>query len=260
MSHDAICNIVAFLHDHATMSNPSASPITVAPKPRLSIVMPVRNEAAGLNSALLALLPLLQRGAELIVVDGASSDDTLRVAQAFGNQRAAMVLSSAPGRALQMNAGARQARGEVLLFLHADTSLPAAADLLIDRALASGACVWGRFDVVIIGRSRWLKVIATTMNWRSRLSGIATGDQAMFVTRTAFERVGCFAEQALMEDIDLSARLKRVSAPACLRERVCTSGRRWDSRGACRTIALMWGLRLAYWLGVSPRRLVLWYR
>ncbi|MDB5891232.1 MAG: glycosyl transferase [Polaromonas sp.] len=226
--------------------------------PELSIIMPVLNEAAGIDTTLAALLPLRQRGAELVVVDGGSTDDTALRAAAHG----ACVLTSVPGRAAQMNAGARRAAGSVLLFLHADTVLPADADRLINSALSasSNRRVWGRFDVSITGRSGMLPVIAAMMNWRSRLTGIATGDQALFMTRAAFAAAGGFAAQPLMEDIDMSRRLRKLSPPACLRERVATSGRRWESRGVWRTVWLMWRLRFAYWRGVSPDRLARRYR
>ena len=161
-----------------------------------------------------------------------------------------------------MNAGAAQARADVLLFLHADTRLPPLADVLVLQAVQrsdKGAC-WGRFDVRIEGRPRMLRVVAALMNLRSRASGIATGDQAIFITREAFERVGGFPEQALMEDIEISRRLKRLGRPACLRARVCTSGRRWEQRGVWRTIVLMWRLRWRYWRGESPARLAEAYR
>lgn len=223
---------------------------------RLSIVMPVLNEAAGLGAALQALAPLLARGAELIVADGGSSDHSAALALAGGAQ-----LVNAPrGRALQMNAGAAQTRGEVLLFLHADTQLPASADTLISEALSSGLQVWGRFDVSINGRPRMLKLIAALMNLRSRRTGIATGDQGLFMTRAAFEAVGGFPAQPLMEDIEMSRRLLKLSRPACLTARVLTSGRRWESRGVWRTVLLMWRLRLAYWRGAAPERLAEWYR
>ncbi|WP_341914114.1 TIGR04283 family arsenosugar biosynthesis glycosyltransferase [Polaromonas sp. YR568] len=223
---------------------------------RLSIVLPVLNEAAGLGAVLQALAPLRARGAELIVADGGSSDHSAALAQASGAQ----LVNAARGRALQMNAGAAQARGEVLLFLHADTQLPADADVLIREALPSGSRVWGRFDVAITGRPRMLKLIAALMNLRSRLTGIATGDQAMFVTRAAFEAVGGFPAQPLMEDIEMSRRLLHLSRPACLRAKVQTSGRRWESRGVWRTVLLMWRLRFAYWRGVAPERLAELYR
>lgn len=207
----------------------------------LSVVVPVLNEAAGIRAALEALAPLRSRGHEVIVVDGGSSDRTLELAEGLCDR----VLRSPRGRALQMNAGARVANGDVLLFLHADTRLP------IDFRIPESS-VWGRFDVRIDGRHPLLKVVGWAMNLRSRLSGIATGDQAIFVRRDAFPG---FPEIALMEDVALSRLLKRRAAPACLRARVATSGRRWESRGVLRTIFLMWRLRLLYFLGVSPERL-----
>ena len=149
-----------------------------------------------------------------------------------------------------MNAGARVAGGDVLLFLHVDTILPEGADLMIEVAICGRCRVWGRFDVEIRGRPWMLRVVAALMNWRSRITGIATGDQAIFVARSAFESVGGFPDQPLMEDIELCKRLRVLSRPACLHARAVTSGRRWESRGVLRTIVLMWRLRWAYWRGV----------
>lgn len=215
--------------------------------------MPVLNESTGIVAALGALAPLRDRGAEVVVVDGGSSDGTRAAARPLADR----VLEAPRGRARQMNAGAAEAHGRTLLFLHADTRLPDAALPAIEEALRRRP--WGRFDVAIAGRSGWLPVIAASMNLRSRLSGIATGDQAMFVTREAFEAAGGFPDQPLMEDIELSKRLKRLGPPACLRARVATSGRRWDRHGVWRTILLMWRLRFDYWRGVPPARLVLRY-
>jgi rSAM/selenodomain-associated transferase 2 len=223
--------------------------------PRLSVIVPVLDEAAGIAATLQALALLRARGHEVIVADGGSSDGT--PARCAGLADA--VIAAPRGRARQMNAGAARAGGDVLVFLHADTRLPAEADTLIAQALAGGAH-WGRFDVRIEGRSAMLPVVATMMNARSRWTGIATGDQAIFVQRTPFERLGGYPDQPLMEDVELSRRLRAVGRPACLRERVVTSGRRWDSRGAWRTIVLMWMLRLRYWLGASPESLARAYR
>ncbi|MES2386056.1 MAG: TIGR04283 family arsenosugar biosynthesis glycosyltransferase [Pseudomonadota bacterium] len=223
---------------------------------RLSVVLPVLNEAAGLGTALQALAALRARGTEIIVADGGSSDHSAALARAGG----AHLVHAPRGRALQMNAGAAQATGEVLLFLHADTVLPEGADALVSEALASGAKVWGRFDVRITGRPRMLRLVAALMNLRSRATGIATGDQAMFMTRAAFEAVGGFPAQPLMEDIEMSRRLLRLSRPACLRAKVQTSGRRWESRGVWPTVLLMWRLRFAYWRGAAPERLADLYR
>ena len=220
------------------------------PASSLAIVMPVLNEAAGIEAALRALMPLMARGVRVLVADGGSADDTPARARRFGGVE---VIEAARGRAAQMNAGAQAASGaRVLLFLHADTTLPPDADRLIEQALAGGRHVWGRFDVRIAGRPRMLRVVAACMNVRSRWSGIATGDQALFMTRAAFDAIGGFPEQPLMEDIEMSKRLRTLSRPACLRERVITSGRRWESRGVWRTIVLMWRLRWAYWRGASP--------
>ncbi|MGF1548798.1 MAG: TIGR04283 family arsenosugar biosynthesis glycosyltransferase [Thiotrichales bacterium] len=216
---------------------------------RLSVIVPALNEAAGIRACLDRLQGLRQRGHELILVDGGSVDETPALAAPLVDR----VLGVPRGRARQMNAGAAAATGEVLLFLHADTRLPADAAEAITAALAFHD--WGRFDVVIEGRARILRVVARLMNLRSRLTGIATGDQAIFVRRTVFAAVGGYPDQPLMEDIALSSRLKRLGSPACLRARVVTSGRRWEQRGVWRTILLMWRLRLAYWIGVPAERL-----
>ncbi len=225
------------------------------PTTAISIVVPTLNEAAGIEAALLALAPLRQRGHEIVVVDGGSSDATAKVA-APGADR---VLATARGRARQMNAGAAVATHPVLLFLHADTRLPAGADEAIASALGGGAR-WGRFDVCIEGRPAMLRVVAWMMNRRSRLTGIATGDQAIFVERTLFEQVGGYPDQPLMEDIELSRRLRAHARPACLRQRVRTSGRRWEQHGVWRTMALMWRLRWRYWRGESAESLARAYR
>lgn len=223
---------------------------------RLSIIVPALNEAEQIEDTLLALQELRFSGAEVIVVDGGSIDDTVPLATPLADQ----VLNAPRGRAGQMNAGAAAASGDVLLFLHADTLVPDRADRLILAGLAASGSVWGRFDVRITGLSPMLKVIAQMMNWRSRLTGIATGDQAMFVRRDAFASVRGFPDQPLMEDIELSTRLKRLSPPLCLHSEVVTAGRRWEARGIWRTILLMWSLRLAYFMGVRPEVLAQCYR
>ena len=224
-------------------------------RPRLSIIVPVLDEAAGIAAALDALAPLRARGAEIIVVDGGSSDATV----VLSRPRADAVIDSPRGRARQMNAGAAVAQGGLLLFLHADTRLPPQADPLMQQALDRGAD-WGRFDVRIDGRPRMLRIVAAMMNLRSRLTGIATGDQAVFVRRELFARVGGFPVQPLMEDIELSKRLRRHARPACLRQTVITSGRRWEAHGVWRTIVLMWRLRWRYWRGTPAEVLAQWYR
>ncbi|MSQ52228.1 MAG: glycosyltransferase [Betaproteobacteria bacterium] len=214
----------------------------------LSVIIPVLNEAAGIRASLLALQPLRAQGHEIILADGGSSDGTLDL----GGDLVDALVEGPRGRATQMNAGAAIARGEVLLFLHADTALPANAAIMIAEGLASAGKSWGRFDVNISGASPWFPIIAFMINCRSRLTGIATGDQAIFVYREIFRKCNGFAAIPLMEDIDLCARLKRISRPLCLRARVTTSGRRWEKHGVWRTIVLMGCLRLRYFLGASP--------
>ena len=217
--------------------------------PRLSIIVPTLNEAQAIATTLDALADWRVQGAEVIVVDGGSSDTTRQLCQGLADQ----VLASPRGRARQMNAGAAQARSSALLFLHADTLLPQGGLFAVERALHGKA--WGRFDVAITGGSRLLPVVAGLMNLRSRLGGIATGDQAIFVTREAFEAVGGFPDQGLLEDVELSKRLRHWSPPACLRLRVITSGRRWERFGVWRTVVLMWRLRFLYWLGTPADEL-----
>lgn len=223
-------------------------------RPFLSVILPVLNEAETVGRQLMALRVLRDRGAELVLVDGGSSDGTPDLAAPGVDQ----VIEAARGRAAQMNAGAAVSQGRVLLFLHADTALPAAADHLIREAITAGAS-WGRFDVRIDGRQRLLRVVERMMNWRSRLTGIATGDQAVFVRREVFERVGGYPDLPLMEDIALSKRLKQLARPACLHARVVTSARRWQKHGVLRTILLMWWLRARYFLGADPQRLAILY-
>ncbi|MEK6244573.1 MAG: TIGR04283 family arsenosugar biosynthesis glycosyltransferase [Pseudomonadota bacterium] len=213
---------------------------------KLSIIIPTLNEAAGVACTLESLAPLRARGHEVIVADGGSEDGTRELA----NPRADRVIAAPRGRARQMNAGAAAATGDALLFLHADTRLPPRADETVIAALQNHA--WGRFDVAIEGSSPLLPVIAFFMNARSRLTGIATGDQAMFVRRAAFPG---FPDIALMEDVAFSKAMKRLSPPACPRQRVAASGRRWERHGVLRTVLLMWRLRLAYFLGAAPDEL-----
>ena len=217
----------------------------------LSIIVPALEEAAAIAACLAPLQALRARGVEVIVVDGGSGDATRELAAPLADR----VFESPRGRARQMNAGAQAARGEVLLFLHADTLLVPHADALVARAIEGGAR-WGRFDVAIVGSHPLLRVVACSMNVRSRLSGVATGDQAIFVKRDAFREAGGFPDIPLMEDVALSRALRRAGRPACLRERVVTSGRRWERGGTLRTILLMWRLRLAYAAGADPRSLV----
>jgi rSAM/selenodomain-associated transferase 2 len=224
--------------------------------PRLSIVVPTLNEAAAIGDTLAALQPLRARGCEVIVADGGSADGTAALARPLADA----VVASEAGRARQQNAGAAAASGEILLFLHADTRLPRDAHVLVADGLRQTGRGWGRFDVRLTGRHPALRVIERMMNLRSRLGGIATGDQAIFVRRERFRAVGGFPVIPLMEDVALSKALKRLGAPLCLRQTVTTSSRRWEQHGVYRTMALMWRLRAEYWLGVDPRRLADRYR
>ncbi|MCK9608216.1 MAG: TIGR04283 family arsenosugar biosynthesis glycosyltransferase [Methylomonas sp.] len=222
-------------------------------QPQLSIVIPVINEAAQLAEKLQTLQGLRDY-CQLIVVDGGSDDNSPVVAAAWVEK----VLHSQRGRAIQMNVGAFEADADILLFLHADTRLPADAVSLIVDAVEQGYR-WGRFDVEFDSSRPVFKMIAFMMNGRSRLTGIATGDQAMFVTRQAFAAAGGFPEIALMEDISLSSRLKNLGWPCCLHAKVVTSARRWQQHGVLKTILLMWCLRLAYFFGADPNRLAAQY-
>lgn len=223
---------------------------------RLSIVVPALNEANALGATLARLSGARTRGAEVIVVDGGSTDDTCARAAPLADG----VLTAPRGRASQMNAGARAASGDILLFLHADTLAPPAVDRIILDAVGQRPSAWGRFDVAIDGRSPMLRVVAGMMNLRSRLTGIATGDQGIFVTRTLFERIGGYPAIPLMEDIAFSKAARSIAAPRCLYDRLRTSGRRWDQRGVWATIWLMWRLRFAYWSGADPAALAARYR
>lgn len=221
----------------------------------LSIVIPCLNEAPDIVRTLESLQPMRARGAEIIVADGGSSDGTATLAAPLADR-----LVHAPrGRAAQMNAGAAAAAADILLFMHADCMLPPAADALITQGLAASGQQWGRFDVVLDGSHPLLKVIAGMMNLRSRWTGIATGDQGIFMTKALFARLDGFPALPLMEDIALSRRARRAGAPLCLREPIVTSARRWERHGVLRTVLLMWRLRLAYFLGADPARLALRY-
>ncbi len=224
--------------------------------PRLSIVIPTLNEAAEVAGALHALQPLRARGCEVIVADGGSADATAELALPLADR----VLIAGRGRARQQNAGAAAATGDVLLFLHADTRLPPDADRIVIGGLETSGREWGRFDVRLTGRHPLLRVIERMIGVRSRLSGIATGDQAIFVRRGWFGRAGGFPDIPLMEDVALSRALKRLGPPLCLRAAVTTSSRRWEQRGVIRTMLLMWRLRLEFWLGADPARLSERYR
>ena len=227
---------------------------------RVAIVVPVLNEAAAIVQCLTALQSLRAAGHAVIVADGGSSDATVDLARTLSDR----IVCAARGRARQMNAGADAAAAvtpavDAYLFLHADTRLPDDAIQRLTDGLRSGTRRWGRFDVRIAGQSRWLPVVAALMNIRSRLTGIATGDQAIFIARDAFDAVDGFPDWPLMEDIGISRALKRLTPPAALRARVTTSGRRWDANGPLRTIVFMWWLRLRFALGATPEALAVRY-
>lgn len=215
----------------------------------LSIIVPTFNEQACIEATLIALQPLRASGHEVIVVDGGSGDETCQRAQPLVDQ----LIHAERGRARQMNAGAQIASGQVLLFLHADTVLPDYADMIVGMGLLMSKRQWGRFNVRLSGSHPLLRVVEAMMNWRSWLTGIATGDQAMFMLRDAYHTLAGFPDMPLMEDIEMSNRLqKRFGSPLCLSNRVVTSSRRWEEKGIVRTILLMWRLRFEYWLGVDP--------
>ena len=218
-----------------------------------SIIIPTLNEEKTIEPCLSALQPL-RSNCEIIIVDGGSTDNTRVIAKSQADK----VVSSDKGRARQMNNGARYASGNVLIFLHADTSLPENALQLIQQKLNSSR-KWGRFDIQLSGKHFMLKVIAQMMNWRSRLTGIATGDQVIFVTRLAFEKAGQYPEINLMEDIAICKTLKKISPPICLKAKVISSGRRWERYGIYKTILLMWNIRLRYFFGADPQILAFLY-
>jgi rSAM/selenodomain-associated transferase 2 len=223
--------------------------------PDLSIIIPTLNEAHGIAACLTRLQSWRDLGHEVIVVDGGSSDATCSFAETLCDR----VLHSPPGRAVQMNHGAAHSRGRLLVFLHADTVFPASALVTLTQIARDTGTIWGRFDVTLAGRVSGLCLIAAAMNLRSRLTGIATGDQTIFVARKLFESVDGYRPIPLMEDIDLSARLRRIARPRCLDLRVTTSARRWEQRGTLRTILQMWWLRWRFYWGADPAALAAEY-
>jgi rSAM/selenodomain-associated transferase 2 len=223
---------------------------------QLSVIIPAIDEAAQISGLLSSLQPLRVAGHQVILADGGSRDATLALAEKLVDR----VVASERGRALQMNAGAREATGEILWFLHADTMVDTDAAMALPAVLRRSGRLWGRFDLALSGRRRVFRLIELLINWRSRLSGIATGDQGIFILHSAFDRVGGYPEIPLMEDVEISRRLKSLGRPLCLRLRLVTSSRRWENRGVLRTILLMWRLRLAYALGGDPAALAERYR
>lgn len=220
--------------------------------PLISIIIPVLNDREALAALLSALQPLRAEGHEVLVVDGGSTDGSMTV----GRQLADRLMMGGRGRALQMNLGAEFARHDILWFLHADTRLPDNPVPAIQAALAQPERHWGRFDVRLDATGGSYAVIAFMMNLRSRLSGVATGDQGLFVRKQAFHEVDGYREIPLMEDVALSKSLRRLSWPVCLSERLVTSARRWQQQGVVSTVLMMWRLRLAYFLGADPHDLV----
>lgn len=223
--------------------------------PLLSVVIPVRNEAQALPFLLDDLSALGAAGAELIVVDGGSTDGTCEVAHGRVDQ----LLKTGPGRAVQMNAGAATARGTYLWFLHADTRVSAEVISRLQQTLEQRP-LWGRFDVRLFPAGPALRLIGWMINLRSRLTGIASGDQGIFVDRACFDALGGYAHIPLMEDLQLCRRLKVQARPHCLRPPLITSSRRWLQHGVWRTVLLMWCLRLAYYAGANPEKLARQYR
>jgi len=219
---------------------------------QLSIIIPTLDEATSIVALLRQLQPLRRRGHEVILVDGGSTDETVAVAEPLVDR----LLVTPAGRAGQLNAGASTANGQILWFVHADSVIPGKADDLIAKSMSHK---WGYFNVRLSGNRKLLRIVERLMNLRSRITGIATGDQGIFVLRAVFESMGGYANLPLMEDIDLSKRLKREQWPVCVKQTLVTSSRRWEQKGIVRTILLMWSLRLAWFLGVPAKRLVTHY-
>lgn len=214
----------------------------------LSIVIPVRNDAAALERLRASLGAPLDPSVEVVVVDGASTDASSEVARRAGWQ----VVASPPGRGRQLNAGCRAAAGQWLWLLHADSEVPVPALTYLRQLGGPG---WGRFDVRFVAAEGGLRLVAWLMNWRSRVTGICTGDQGIFVHRRLLEAVHGVPEQPLMEDVELSRRLKRLGRPLCPAIALGTSPRRWQRDGLVSTVLAMWGFRLRYWWGADPETL-----
>lgn len=220
----------------------------------VSIIIPVLNEEQGIQPFLQHLQPLRHNNCEVLMVDGGSEDNTVHLASGQVDK----IISSAPGRAKQMNLGAEHAQGDILLFLHADTFLPNNVPIILRKALKD-RYGWGRFDIALSNPGSIYKIIACLINLRSRLTSIAGGDQAIFIGRELFDEVGGYAPIALMEDIELCQRLKKKKTPICLKDTVISSSRRWEQQGVLKTIVTMWILRSLYHIGIAPNRLARMY-
>ena len=217
---------------------------------KISVVVPVLNEERNLSRLTASMRSVIEQGHEVIIVDGGSTDNTLSLAYEISDK----VVVSKKGRAIQMNSGASVASGDIILFLHADTCLPDDVSEIISKAFVDNG-FWGGFDVRLSNNKLVYRLIEYMMNTRSRLTSIVTGDQAIFVEKNLFEKIGGFPEIALMEDVEISRRLKNISRPVRLKHNVVTSSRRWERNGVASTILLMWKLRLFYFFGVSPEKL-----
>ena len=218
---------------------------------KISIVIPTLNEAKDIQKTLALLQPLRERGHEIIISDGGSTDNTTKLAASLADK----IISSAKSRASQMNTGAKKASGDILWFLHADTFIPENSDIIIRNHLQNSNKVWGRFNIRLSGQHFLFRIIERMVNLRSKLTGIATGDQGIFIRQEYFKKLNGFSEIPLMEDIEISTRLKSFSSPICLTQKLITSSRRWEKHGILKTVFLMWQLRLAYFMGTSANKL-----
>lgn len=217
---------------------------------KISIIIPVLNEADGIEVFLKKLQAFRKSGHELVLVDGKSDDNTCTLARPFVDQ----MISCEKGRAKQLDQGVKMATGQVFLFLHADTLLPENAVQAILEALFKGY-YWGRFNVRLSGSHFLFRIIERMMNWRSCITGIVTGDQAIFMSKMLYYDIGGMPQIELMEDIELSKRLNKWTKPVCLKAFVITSSRRWEKNGILSTLFFMWNMRLQYFFGASPKDL-----
>ena len=230
----------------------SSSIGTPSPSPRISVIVATLNEQDHLPATLRGVT--LAPGDELIVVDGGSTDQTVAIAQQFTSQ----VLHSRRGRAVQMNWGARHAHGDILLFLHADTRLPAAGLETVRRALQDGA-VGGAFRLAIMPPTPGLRLVAWGTNLRARFGRLPYGDQALFMPRQVFEALGGYDDIPFMEDVRMVQALRKRGRLMILPQAVYTSGRRWQRDGVFYTTVCNTVLITLYFWGVPPEKLQRWY-